>query len=108
MITNISKCKEKERIVDLGPNNKQLTYLHFFVRLLGACLFATLLNIELKDTSARGKTTKKLFVCSVATFINIELQTHPLAGKQLKGHSFICSFVRSFGQSLVGSQRHKY
>ena len=39
MITNTknawkwrSKCKEKERIVDLGPNNEQLTYLHFFVR----------------------------------------------------------------------------
>jgi hypothetical protein len=115
--------------VNLGPNNKQLTYLHFFarsfvlcpfvrsfvrsfVRLFGACLFATLLNIELKDTSARGKTTKKLFVRSVATFINIKLQINPLAGKQLKVHSFTRSFVRSFVRlfvwSLVRSQRHKY
>ena len=85
MITNTkiawkwrSKCKEKERIVDLGPNNEQLTYLHFFVCSFARSFVRTFVRLYVRsfvcsfsrsmfvrlycmiNTSTRGKQHKKI------------------------------------------------
>ncbi len=86
MITNTkiawkwrSKCKEKERIVDLGPNNEQLTYLHFFVRSFVGSFVRTFVRLFVC-------TFVHLFVHSLilCSFVCIVWLTRPLAANNTK------------------------